>query len=192
MPLLGPRRKRNILHGATLHVWGADDTATAAGASSASAAAASSAAASSSASSSAAASSASSSGVAERIGARRRGGLDTRAPLPVRLGHFNVDVYLTLKLPIPRWLIPNRLIAWVLPRFVRAVWPTLIDVCFHFDASPFAPRVAADADGFYAGVAHRVQHEPADPLRLTPKRSSKDLARMASGESSPSSPRQNS
>ncbi len=104
-------------------------------------------------------------GVAARIGARRRPEVAARAAsVPIEMGHFDVDMYLTLKLPVPQWLIPNRLIAWVLPRFIRAVWPTLIDMCFNFSGSTFEKRVKADPDGFFAAVGSRVKLGPADPL----------------------------
>ena len=70
-----------------------------------------------------------------------------------------------IDLPIPRWLIPSALVRWVVPKFVKAIWPVLLRHSHDFEASAYAERVAADATGFYAAIGDRIEigPEPSGP-----------------------------
>jgi hypothetical protein len=80
--------------------------------------------------------------------------LDSSGPPPkwARAVHGCVDLELTisLKLPIPTFLIPLAFVRWVLVKLVKLIYPYLIALNERFGTTPFAERVAADADGFYA------------------------------------------
>ena len=62
----------------------------------------------------------------------------------------------TWALPIPRWLIPDVLLRWVLPRLVKKNWPVFTRVVYHFPESEFAARRSADPSGFHRWVDRRV------------------------------------
>ena len=68
--------------------------------------------------------------------------------LPVH-GTVDLELAISLKLPIPTFLIPLAFIRWVLIKLVKLVYPYLLALNERFIDTPFAQRVADDTDGFY-------------------------------------------
>jgi len=65
-------------------------------------------------------------------------------------GSIDLELTISLKLPIPTFLIPLAFVRWVIIKLIRLVYPYLLALNERFDSTPFAQRVEADADGFYA------------------------------------------
>lgn len=67
-----------------------------------------------------------------------------------RYGCVDLELTITLKLPIPTFLIPLALVRWVCIKLIKLVYPYLLALNERFRSTPFAARMEADADGFYA------------------------------------------
>ena len=65
-------------------------------------------------------------------------------------GTVDIDLGVTVKLPIPTWLIPLSFARWVLVKLVRANYPYLLTLNELFEQTPFRQRVEEDKVGFYA------------------------------------------
>ena len=61
-----------------------------------------------------------------------------------------------VELPVPRWLIPDALIQWVVPRLIRKNFPVFTRVGIHFEESAFAERRRADVLGLHAVLEKRL------------------------------------
>ena len=89
---------------------------------------------------------------------------------PNMVGSLNMDLHLRLVLPIPRWLIPNPLLRWAVPKLIELIYPLFLQLNEKFDASPFATRSAKHAKerqackGCHVWQAHQVWH--ARPSRM--------------------------
>ena len=70
-----------------------------------------------------------------------------------------MDLHISMKLPIPTFLIPLALCRWVIVKLVRLVYPYLLYLNETFAHTTFAQRVADDADGFYRRVADSLNDE---------------------------------
>ena len=69
-----------------------------------------------------------------------------------RYGLVDVELFATICLPVPRWLIPNALIRWAIPRILRMNYGYFFKLNDQFDNSQFAQRVREDSHGFYRGL----------------------------------------
>ena len=67
-----------------------------------------------------------------------------------------MEIYLSLKPPIPTWLIPLAFCRWVLKHLIRLVYPYFLLLNEQFETTPFAERVAADARGIYRAIKSAV------------------------------------
>ena len=77
------------------------------------------------------------------------------APTPweaPRCGLLDAELFATICLPVPRWLIPNALIRWALPQILRKNYGYFFKLNDQFDNSQFAQRVREDSHGFYRGL----------------------------------------
>lgn len=84
-------------------------------------------------------------------------------------GCVDVEIGLSLQLPIPTFLIPLAICRWVIKALVRLVYPRLLALNEQFGSTPFAQRVAADAAGFYRSVREALS-EPTRPHVVEQKR----------------------
>ena len=57
-------------------------------------------------------------------------------------------------LPIPRWLIPDALVRWLVPSVVRSNLRVMYRLARTYPASEFAARQRADSEGRHAIAAH--------------------------------------
>ena len=87
-------------------------------------------------------------------------------------GTVDIELCISLKLPIPTWMIPLAFIRWVLIKLVKLVYPYLLALNERFSATPFAQRVLDDEQGFYAALRRTLSspgrpwsrsRQPADP-----------------------------
>ena len=65
-------------------------------------------------------------------------------------GCVDLELTISIKLPIPTWLLPLAFVRWVLVKLIKVFYPYLLLVNERFGTTPFAPRVQEDAHGFYA------------------------------------------
>ena len=52
----------------------------------------------------------------------------------------------TIKFPIPTWLIPLAFVRWVAVKIIKLYYPYLVLLNERFDETPFAQRVEADKE----------------------------------------------
>jgi len=71
-------------------------------------------------------------------------------------GCVDVEGYFRVKLPIPRWLIPNSLLRWAVPKLCRLIYPIFLHLNESYDSFPFAKRVEEDERGFYRSIRDRL------------------------------------
>ena len=72
-------------------------------------------------------------------------------------GCIDVELAVTIKFPIPTWLIPLAFVRWVAVKIIKLYYPYLVLLNERFDETPFAQRVEADKDGFYARLGQQLK-----------------------------------
>ena len=80
--------------------------------------------------------------------------VDNPKNIPTR--NTYLELIISLKLPIPTFLIPLAFVRWVFTKLVKLVYPKLIELNERFDELPFADRYRKDADGFYARLKETI------------------------------------
>ena len=85
-------------------------------------------------------------------------------------GTVDLDVYISIQLPVPTFLIPLIFVRWVVSGVISLVYPYLLKLNERFGATPFARRVDEDAQGFYASVAAAL-NDPTRPHHVDVRRS---------------------
>jgi len=68
----------------------------------------------------------------------------------------SITVYGDFVLPVPRWMVPARVLRWALPKIAAIVYPIFTNLSENFTSTPFWQRVQEDKQGFYAAVSPRV------------------------------------
>ena len=72
-------------------------------------------------------------------------------------GCVDLEISITLKLPIPTWMIPLAFLRWVLVKVIKLYYPYLLALNERFYSTPFAQRVKDDVDGFYERLRRTIK-----------------------------------
>ena len=70
---------------------------------------------------------------------------------------MDLEISITLKLPIPTWMIPLAFLRWVLVKVIKLYYPYLLALNERFYSTPFAQRVKDDVDGFYERLRRTIK-----------------------------------
>ena len=83
-------------------------------------------------------------------------------------GCVDLDLVISVKLPIPTFLIPLALCRWILRGLISLVYPYLLLLNETFARTPFAQRVMRDKDGFYKAVSRALNEDGRTPYYCVP------------------------
>ena len=94
-------------------------------------------------------------GLAMRFKPASRPTSDARWAIPPH-GYADINIKLRVVLPIPRWLIPNALVKWVVPRLMRKNFPAFAQLGYGFESSVFAARLRDEPDSVFGRTLEAV------------------------------------